>query len=109
MATKDKSTITGGLGLEEEFFEKGQEMVKEAFIRTDTISDMLAELAKEVRDETLGEMNSPITTYEKKLMLIGFFAGIVRQRAEGIREQQEFISGLLGGMLGKNPEGDDEG
>jgi len=109
MATKDKSTITRGLGLEEKFFEQGQEMVIEAFMRTDTISDMLEELAKEVRDETLGEMDTHITTYEKKLMLIGFFAGIVRQKAEGVKEQQEFISGLLGGKLGKNPEGGDEG
>lgn len=109
MATKDKSTITGGLGIEEKFFEQGQEMVMKAFTRTDTISDMLEELAKDVRDESLGKMEAPITSYEKKLALAGFLAGILRERANsaGQEEAQKRILGLLGGLLGgEKPEED---
>lgn len=109
MATRDKSTITGGLGLEEKFFEEGQEMVKKAYMRTDTVSDMLEELAKEVRDESLGEIDALITSYEKKLILVGFFAGIIRERAHsaGQEEAQKKILGLLGGLLGGEKPGED--
>lgn len=100
MATKDKSTITGGLGLEEKFFEQGHKMVVEVFQRTETVSDTLEELAKEIRDETLGEVDTPITTYEKKLMLVGFLSGVFLERMSA--------SNSLLKMLGKiNPDGDE--
>lgn len=109
METRDKSTITGGLGLEAKFFEEGQKMVQQAYMRTDTVSDMLEELAKEVRDESLGEMEAPITSYEKKLMLVGFLAGVLRERANnaGQEEAQKRILGLLGGLLGGEKPGKD--
>lgn len=109
METRDKSTITGGLGLEEKFFEEGQNMVKEAYMRTDTVSEMLEELAKDVRDESLGKMEAPITSYEKKLVFVGFLSGILREKANsaGQEEVQKRILGLLGGLLGGEKPGGD--
>lgn len=83
--TNKTETITEGLGIEEKFFETGQEMVKKFWGSTETVSDLLNNLAKEVRDEVLGsDIESSITSYEKKLILVGFFAGIIRERNDNM-------------------------
>jgi hypothetical protein len=75
-------TVTGGLGLKEDFFKEAEDIVKENLEKYDTISDALAATAAEVRDGELGEVDMKITAYEKKLVLAGFVMGCVRASAE---------------------------
>lgn len=101
MSEKDQ-TITQGLGLNEDFFEEAQGIVKENLDKYDTISDALAATAAEVRDGELGEVDMKITAYERKLVLAGFVMGCVRTSAEA---QQKFMlikmMEDMKGMIGK--------
>lgn len=89
-------TITGGLGLNEDFFKEAEDIVKQNLERYDTISDALAATAAEVRDGELGEVDMKITAYERKLVLAGFVMGCVRANAEA-RHKLEMIK-MLGDM-----------
>ena len=71
-------TVTGGLGLEEAFFEAAKEIVVGKLKEYDTISEALEAAAEDVRDNELGESNFRVSDYEKKLILSGFIMGCVR-------------------------------
>lgn len=86
---KNKSTITGGLGLSEDFFGKAQEMVLSKLKAFDTISDALESAAEGIRDEELGESNLKVSDYEKKLILSGFIMGTIRASAEVDHKMKE--------------------
>jgi hypothetical protein len=106
--SKSKTTITGGLGLEEKFFEEGKTLVFEMWKKAETISDLLHELSQEIRDRELGEMDSSITSYEKKLILVGFFAGILKCDQDTLLSKAvESISGILGEISGDESEKDE--
>lgn len=88
---KNKSTITGGLGIEESFFETAINISENVFGCNETISDAMLDAAKEVRNESLGELEGvEITSYEKKLILVGYICGIARTK-----NQAEFLSFLV--------------
>ena len=70
--SEKSQTITGGLGLNEDFFKEAEDIVKENLEKYDTISDALAATASEVRDGELGEVDMKITAYERKLVLAGY-------------------------------------
>jgi hypothetical protein len=108
---KDKTTISGGLGLREEFFEKAQEMVLDKLKTFDTISDALESVAEGVRDEELGESNLKVSDYEKKLILSGFIMGTMRATAEASHKLDELkmLTLLMAASkkLGKDEKGGD--
>lgn len=87
--SKGKETITGGLGLREEFFKKAQELVLDKLRNYDTISDALESTAEVLRDEELGESNLRVSDYEKKLILSGFVMGTIRAEAEMSKKLEE--------------------
>jgi hypothetical protein len=86
---KDKTTISGGLGIGERFFEKAQEMVLNKLKAFDTISDALESAAEGIRDEELGESNLKVSDYEKKLILSGYIMGSIRATAEAKHKLNE--------------------
>ena len=107
-------TITGGLGLNEDFFKEAEGIVKQNLERYDTISDALAATAAEVRDGELGEVDMKITAYERKLVLAGFVMGCFRANAEArhkfemlkmLEDMKGMIVGKIGGKtVGKLPK-----
>jgi len=87
---RDKSTISGGLGISEEFFTEAQKIVSSNYKKYDTISDALEAIGEEVRIEALGECNEALSDYERKLLLAGFLGG-----AKGTEAK---LSGVLNAM-----------
>ena len=79
--SEKNQTITGGLGIQEGYFEAAQERVVKKLKDLDTISDALEAVAEEIRDEEFGESNLRVSDYEKKLILTGFIMGCVRSEA----------------------------
>ena len=69
-------TITEGLGIEESFFESAKKHVHKEWSCTDTVSDSLINIANFVQIDEFG-CKTQLSDYEKKLMLAGFFAGMV--------------------------------
>jgi len=102
--SQNESTITGGLGLEEGFFGEALELVAKNWKSQETVSDVLLEAAMDVRNAVLGEMEEvKLTSYEKKLVLVGYIAGLQRAHMESLHEKLSSlggIEGLLGGLLG---------
>ena len=88
--SRDKSTISGGLGISEEFFEEAKKIVDQSYKKYDTISDALEAIGEEVRIEALGECNEVLSDYERKLLLAGFLVG-----AKGTEGK---LSGVLNAM-----------
>lgn len=86
---KDKTTISGGLGLGESFFEKAQDLVISKLNAFDTISDALESAAEGIRDEELGESNIRVSDYEKKLILSGYIMGSIRATADREMEMKK--------------------
>jgi hypothetical protein len=87
---RDKSTISGGLGISEEFFTEAQKIVSDNYEKYDTISDALEAIGEEVRIEALGECNEALSDYERKLLLAGFLGG-----AKGTESK---LNGILNAM-----------
>ena len=97
-------TVTGGLGLKEDFFKEAEEIVKENLEKYDTISDALAATAAEVRDGELGEVDMKITAYEKKLVLAGFVMGCVRASCEAQHKLMMLdMKGMVSGKGASKP------
>ena len=96
-------TVTGGLGLKEDFFEEAEGIVKQNLGKYDTISDALAATAAEVRDGELGEVDIKITAYEKKLILAGFVMGCIRSQ-EQVQQKMQMIQ-MLSEMKGMASKG----
>jgi hypothetical protein len=78
-----KETITQSLGLPDEFADESFEILNRLRNAHNGIADLLIASAEEVRESTLGKIDSPLTEYEKKLLMIGFFLGnhIGKQRS----------------------------
>lgn len=100
-------SITGGLGLKEDFFKEAEAIVKENLEKYDTISDALSATAAEVRDGELGEVDLKITAYEKKLVLSGFVMGCIRTSREATQKMMllKMMTDLKGKGSGKPPKG----
>lgn len=80
MKEKTKS-ITEGLGIETHYFENCKDIALEQWNKNETISDALLGLIEDVRDESFGIIpEKNISSYEKKLILAGFFLGMIREK-----------------------------
>ena len=87
--SKENETITGGLGIKEEYFDIAKERVLKKLKDLDTVSDALESVAEEVRDEEFGDSNFRVSEYEKKLILSGFIMGCVRSEAHMSQKMDE--------------------
>jgi len=107
--SEKNQTITGGLGLNEGYFEEAKDLVLKKLKDLDTISDALESVAEVVRDEELGETNFRVSDYEKKLILCGFVMGCFRTESEMSRKLDELkaVMGLMmmSKQVGKDPSG----
>lgn len=98
--SKDKSTITGGMELPQNFIQTSQEMIIEAIESTEYISDALLSLGEKLRDQTLGECDASLSEYERKLILLGFVAGDMKatanlhEKLEMLGMMKEFIDSI---------------
>lgn len=90
-----KETVSGGMGIPDEFFEKALEIVKESISSSSKVSDLLLSVAKEVREEHLGEIKEELSMYEKKLILSGFISGTVIQQNNSSNPGLQVLSGIL--------------
>lgn len=106
-----KSTITGGLGIPDSFAEKADEIVHESLKQNETISDALIQIAKEVREDSLGECDASVSDYEKRLIFSGFVLGIKRVDIGLNQAKNAAFSDFLGEFLkafGKSSETEDD-
>lgn len=106
--SKKQETITEGLGIgDDKYFDLTRERVTKKLESLKTLSDVLEQVAEEVRDEEFGESNFRISQYEKKLMLSGFLVGCVRAEAkmDELKTLLEML--MLAKSLGKNGEGEE--
>ena len=87
--SKENETITGGLGIKEEYFDIAKDRVLKKLKDLDTVSDALESVAEEVRDEEFGDSNFRVSEYEKKLILSGFIMGCVRSEAHMSQKMDE--------------------
>ena len=124
--SRDKSTISGGLGISEEFFAEVQKIVNESYEKYDTISDALQAIGEEVRIEALGECNEVLSDYERKLLLAGFIGGAkgTESKLSGVlnavkmlilldgiphEAKQALFKKMIGDLgIGEKEDGDDE-
>lgn len=97
-------TITGGLGIPDEFHEKGETIVKNALPSNSSISDFIIAVTKEVREESLGECNVEISEYEKKLIYSGFISGIKVIEHSMNKKRNEILGGFLGSIFNKSED-----
>ena len=106
--SKNKETITEGLGIgDDKYFDLTRERVTKKLESLKTLSDVLEQVAEEVRDEEFGESNFRISQYEKKLMLSGFMVGCVRAEAKMDELKMLLEMLMLAKSLGKNEKGED--
>ena len=124
--SRNKSTISGGLGISEEFFAEVQKIVNESYEKYDTISDALQAIGEEVRIEALGECNEVLSDYERKLLLAGFIGGAkgTESKLSGVlnavkmlilldgiphEAKQALFKKMIGDLgIGEKEDGDDE-
>ena len=93
-------TISEGLGVTEEFFEKALDIASESINTNDLLSDAIIETALSVREEDLGECNTDLSSYEKKLVLTGFILGLKKIERDQEMIMKNSIMGIVGGIPG---------
>lgn len=107
--SKNTETVTGGLGLEESYFEEAREMVIGKLKALDTISEALEAVAEDLRNVELGEVDFDVSDYEKKLILAGFIMGSVRAESQFNHQMKElklmFHLMMMSKAVGKDKEG----
>jgi hypothetical protein len=83
LKTKVMSTITGAMGIPEAFMVQSEKWVEDTLkMQSDGFSDILLELISKVRNDEFGEAELDPSSYEKKLILIGFFTGRIVAQME---------------------------
>lgn len=106
-----KSTITGGLGIPDSFAEKAEDVVLDSLKKHDTLSDALIQIAKDIREDSLGECDASVSDYEKRLIFAGFVVGIRKVERDLNQAKKEAFSGFIGDILkafGESKETDDD-
>ena len=89
-----ENSIIKAMNIEEEWGEKINTILNDAIEDTETVSGLLEQTGESVREEELGSIQTPLTKYEKKLHLAGFFAG------HNIADRKSSPLGMLGAIIG---------
>lgn len=69
-------SISEALGLTEVWSKQNLRQVEESWTNHDTVSATFDDLLASLRDTEFGETSEQATTYEKKLMMTGYHAGL---------------------------------
>jgi hypothetical protein len=76
------ASITEALKIEEGWLQKTEQFLKDNYEKHETVSDIMEETALFVRSEEFGEdVDCKLSTYEKKLVMMGFMLGNFKQRS----------------------------
>ena len=78
------ATITEALGIKDGWYEELKEMAERAISELETVDGVLTTVAKEIREEELGDEGN-LSVYERKLLMAGYTIGCIRQ-AQQLRE-----------------------
>ena len=78
------ATITEALGIKEGWYEELKAMAERAISELETVDGVLTTVAKEIREEELGDEGN-LSVYERKLLMAGYTIGCLRQ-AQQLRE-----------------------
>ena len=72
-------SITEAIGVNEKWYNELHPKVLEGLKSKELISDVINELADDVRTECFGEVNNvELSDYEKKLLMVGYLIGLTR-------------------------------
>lgn len=97
-------SITEAIGVNEKWYEELHPKVIEGLKSKELVSDVISELADDVRTECFGEVNNvKLSDYEKKLLLVGYLVGL--QRGTFSANPFSFIEHIFGGQ--PRQEGDE--
>ena len=72
------ATITEALGIKDGWYEELKEMAERAISELSTVDGVLTTVAKEIREEELGDEGN-LSVYERKLLMAGYTIGCLRQ------------------------------
>jgi len=76
------ASITEALKIEEGWLQKTEQFLRDNYEKHETISDIMEETALFVRSEEFGEdVDCKLSTYEKKLVMMGFMLGNFKHRS----------------------------
>lgn len=110
-APVDDSTISGGLGLTNEYFDQLAEDCVESFESQSKLSEAILVSGRKIRDEEL-DVPGPLSRYEKKLLLAGYFLGKIHATKKSHHDQvMKMMEKLVGGLegMGRKKSMDQEG
>lgn len=106
------ASITEALKIEEGWLQKTESFLKENYEKFETISEIMEETALFVRAEEFGEdVNCQLSTYEKKLVMMGFMLGNMKAKTS-LEEMHhsmmmEMISQMIKGKLNDSEDGEE--
>lgn len=102
-----EKTITEAMGIEDGWTDKLTANLQKVSAENETISDFLEEMGRITREEELGDVRIPLSKYEKKLLLAGYFAGhsVGSQKSNPLG----FLAEIIGSELRKGKEDGKEG
>ena len=72
------ATITEALGIKDGWYEELKEMAERAISELETVDGVLTTVAKEIREEELGDEGN-LSVYERKLLMAGYTIGCLHQ------------------------------
>jgi hypothetical protein len=96
MEDQKQETIADGLELPNSWTEGMMDILSKNYEHLDKVSDMLLTAVRQIREEEFGTLSSDLSTYEKKLILAGYYIGRLGTMHTSI--QAEVISKLSGTM-----------
>ncbi len=96
---KGKDTITGGLGIPDDFCQIAEQTIDESMSNNETVSDAIIEAIKKIREDEFGECHVNLSPYEKKLFFAGFVLGVRKVHVEIENAKQKVLGGIMGDIL----------
>ena len=99
------ATITEALGIKEGWYEELKAMAERAISELETVDGVLTTVAKEIREEELGD-DGNLSVYERKLLMAGYTIGCLRQ-SQQLREL-EMIKALKSLVDKLKDQGEDQ-
>jgi hypothetical protein len=96
-----QDTITRGLGIPDNWLEELNTTLEDIYINTSTVSDMMIETGKRIKEEEFGTVNidHQISIYERKLILSGMMIGHLIDKARDSQHIESIIKAILQGGL----------
>jgi hypothetical protein len=70
-----EETITQAMGIPDGFTDDLNEILNRLKNKHESVSGLVLDVAEEVRESSLGGIEVPLSEYEKKLLMVGFFIG----------------------------------